>query len=85
MVETNGSGVGIGVVLMQESHPTTYFSKALAQKHQALSAYEKELMVVVLAFEKWRPYLLGRHFIIKTDHFSLKYLLEQKNHYYFPK
>jgi len=60
---------------MQDGHPIAYFSKALSQKHQGLSAYEKELMVVVFAIEKLRPYLLGRHFVIKTYHFSLKYLL----------
>ena len=27
---------------------------------------------------KWRHYLLGSHFVIKIDHESLKYLLEQK-------
>ena len=26
----------------------------------------------------WRPYLWGTHFIIKTDHYSLKYLLDQR-------
>ena len=78
VVETNTSGVGIGAVLMEEGHPIAYFSKALSSKHQGLSAYERELMVVVLAVEKWRPYLLGRHFVINTDHFSLKYLLGQK-------
>jgi hypothetical protein len=25
----------------------------------------------------WRPYLLGRAFVIRTDHFSLKFLLDQ--------
>ena len=63
---------------MQEGHPITFFHKALSLRHQSLSTYEKELMAVVLAVEKWRPYLIGRHFTIKTDHFSLKYLLEQK-------
>lgn len=33
---------------------------------------------MVSAIQKWRPYLLGRHFIIKTYHQNLKYLLEQK-------
>jgi len=78
MVETNASGEAIGAVVMQEGHPIAYLIKALAPKHQALSTYEKEFMAVVLAVENWRPYLLGRHFVIKTDHFSLKYLMEQK-------
>ena len=69
---------GIGAVLMQEGHPIAYLSKASSSKHQALSTYEKELIAVVLAIEKWRPYLPRRHLIIKTDHFSLKYILGQK-------
>jgi len=54
-VETDASGLGIGVVLMQEGHPIAYFSKVLSSKHQSLSTYEEELMAVVLAVEKLRP------------------------------
>lgn len=35
-------------------------------------------MAVVLAIDKWRPYLIGRRFKIRTDHVSLKYLMEQR-------
>ncbi|GKE67195.1 retrotransposable element Tf2 [Tanacetum coccineum] len=49
----------------------------LAPKHQALSTYEKEFLAVLMALEKWRGYLLDKHFLIKTDHYSLKYLLDQ--------
>ncbi|GKF44498.1 transposon ty3-G gag-pol polyprotein, partial [Tanacetum coccineum] len=27
---------------------------------------------------KWSHYLLGRHFLIRTDHYTLKFLLEQR-------
>ena len=43
-----------------------------------LSTYEKELLVLVIVVHKWRPYLLGRPFVIKTDQQSLKYILEQR-------
>jgi len=52
VVETDASGGGFGAVLIQESHPIAYLSKALSSKHQALSTYEKEFMAIVLAVEK---------------------------------
>ena len=78
IVETDASGVGIGAVLQQQGHPIAFLSKTLAPKHQMLSTYEKEFLAVLQALDKWRGYLLDRHFVIKTDHFSLKYLLDQR-------
>ena len=44
----------------------------------SLSTYEKELLALEVAVNKWRPYLLVRLFFIKTDHQSLKYLLKRR-------
>jgi hypothetical protein len=43
-----------------------------------MSTYEKELFTLVIAIQKWRPYLLGQSFVVKTDQQSLKFLLMQK-------
>ena len=37
-------------------------------------------MAVLLAVDKWRPYLQGQEFIIKTDHHILLFLIEQRAH-----
>ena len=36
------------------------------------------MLAVLSAVKKWNAYLLDRHFKIKIDHFSLKFLLDQK-------
>ncbi|XP_075650145.1 uncharacterized protein LOC142620705 [Castanea sativa] len=78
LVECDASGFGIGAVLMQQGRPIAFHSKALKGKSIHLSTYEKELLALVTAVKKWRPYLLGKPFVIKTDHQILKYLLEQR-------
>ena len=78
VVEIDACDNGVGAVLMQEGRPIAFLRQALAPRHEGLSIYEKEFVVVLLAVEKWRHYLEGGQFVIKTDHRSLKYLLQQK-------
>lgn len=78
LIECDASEGGIGAILMQDKKPIAYYSKALGVKNLAKSAYEKELMAVVLAIQHWRPYLLGRKFVVSTDQKSLKQLLQQR-------
>jgi hypothetical protein len=77
-VECDAAGRGIGAVLMQKRQPVAYFSKALSDGNLAKSVYEKELMALVLCIQHWRHYLLGKPFIVYTDHKSLKHFLQQR-------
>jgi hypothetical protein len=52
---------------MQSNQPIAFLSKALKGRALHLSTYEKELFALVTAVQKWRPYLLGWPFVVKTD------------------
>jgi hypothetical protein len=77
IIECDASGFGIGAVLMQGRRPIAYFSQALHGQNLVLSTYEREMLAFVTAVQKWRPYLLGHRFVVRTDHCSLKFLWDQ--------
>jgi transposase InsO family protein len=78
IIETDASHMGIGAVLMQDRHPIAFMSHKLGVKNLGLSTYEKEFLALITAVTKWRHYLNGSNFIIRTDQISLKNLLDQK-------
>ncbi|KAA0061682.1 soluble inorganic pyrophosphatase 1 [Cucumis melo var. makuwa] len=78
-IESDAPGFGVGAVLTQGRRPITYFNKTSCMQDRARLVYERELIAVVFSVQRWRPYLLGRKFMVKTDKRSLKFLLELRD------
>jgi hypothetical protein len=78
IVDCDASGSGFGAVLHQDRNPIAFFSHQVAPQHAKLAAYERELIGLVKAIRHWRAYLWTRDFVVRTDHFSLKHLLDQR-------
>jgi hypothetical protein len=75
-LECDASGEGIGAVLMQNMHPLAYEIRKLRGPELLYSIYDKEMLAIMHALAKFRQYLVGARFVVKSDHNSLKYLLE---------
>ena len=56
-----------------------YVSKTFNEAHENYSTIEKEMLAMVFACEKFRPYILRSHVIIHTDHVAIKYLMAKKD------
>ena len=81
VVTTDASLVSVGAILEQDFgqglQPVAYESRKLNPAETRYSAYERELLGIVWAIGKWRHYLEGKHFIVQTDHSSLRHLPNQ--------
>ena len=82
VVATDASDLAVGGVLYQvmddgSRRVVAYRSKLLSQTERAWATHERETFAIVDALTHWRHYLDGRHFVVETDHESLKYLQTQ--------
>nr|GEZ65489.1 hypothetical protein [Tanacetum cinerariifolium] len=59
--------------------PIHYASKTMTNAQAHYTTTKKELLAVVYAFEKFRPYLVFSSTIVYTDHSALKYLLTKQD------
>ncbi|GJV31416.1 reverse transcriptase domain-containing protein [Tanacetum coccineum] len=79
----DASDFAIGAVLGQRKskhfQPIHYASKTMTDAQFHYTTTEKELLAVVYAFEKFRPYLVLSRTIVYTDHSALKYLLAKQD------
>ncbi|GJS77943.1 reverse transcriptase domain-containing protein [Tanacetum coccineum] len=79
----DASDFAIGVVLGQRKtkhfQPIHYASKTMTEAQIHYTTTEKEMLAVVYAFEKFRPYLILSKSIVYTDHSALKYLLSKQD------
>ncbi|GBO35515.1 Retrovirus-related Pol polyprotein from transposon 17.6, partial [Araneus ventricosus] len=79
ILDTDASNEGIGAVLSQkignEECVIAYFSKSLGKPERNYCVTRKELLAIVKPIEHFHHYLYGRKFLLRTDHASLRWLL----------
>ncbi|GJY80851.1 reverse transcriptase domain-containing protein [Tanacetum coccineum] len=79
----DASDFAVGAVLGQRDkkhfHPIQFASKTLNRSQQNYMLTEKELLVVVFAFDKFRSYLVLSKIVVFIDHSAIKYLFSKQD------
>ena len=79
ILDTDASDTGLGAVLSQiqddgSERMISYASRVLSRAERRYCVTRRELLAVVTFVQHFRPYLLGREFLLCTDHGSLTWL-----------
>lgn len=81
ILDTDASNVG--AVLSQNQNGVerviSYYSKTFSKCERNYCVTRKELLAIVNAIKNFHHYLYGRPFVVRTDHGSLRWLINFKN------
>ena len=82
VLDVDASDLAVGAVLQQEQGDLLrvigYASRTFNTCEKKYCITRKELAAVVFGLKQYRQYLLGRHFLIRSDHVALTYLRSAK-------
>ena len=84
MVEADASGYVVGGALLQKDRQNglwrgvAYYSRRMLPAECNYPIHDKEMLAVLSCLKEWRPELMGRQFIVKSDHKNLTYFQHQQ-------
>ena len=83
IVDTDASNKSLGAVLSNivdgVERPIVFQSRSLSRTETNYSTTKREALGIVQALKWFKPYIWGLHFIVRTDHSSLRWLFRQNS------
>ena len=70
-LQTDASKKGLGAVLLQNSKPVMFVSRALTGSERNYQNLERECLVTIWGMKKFHYFLYGKRFMLETDQKSL--------------
>jgi len=78
IIETDASATCIGSVLYQKQNdilvPIEFASRKFTETESRWDTGEKETYAIIWSIQRWRRYLIQKHFTVFSDHWNLHYL-----------
>ena len=66
-LQTDASKKGLGAVILQDSKPVMFASRALTGAEKNYQNLERECLATIWGMEKFHYFLYGKHFTLETD------------------
>ena len=77
ILDTDASDVAVGAILsttVEVERPIAFFSRVMNSSQWNYCPPRRELLAVIAGLQHFRHYLVGATVILRTDHYSLKWL-----------